>query len=187
MQKQSCTNFDKLAEEIQQIASYFSYRYHYRFEKDELINELWLKDHELDLPSKHKIIKRIKWNMMDYIRKENGRDIFIDGKKVPRPKLITNIETFFPIEGEEEEENSVLDTLVVDKSLESFEDHQLLCRLFQECLAEQEREIISLYYFYYLTMKQVGDKIGVHESTISSIIKKAIQKCQEKLTEECLV
>jgi hypothetical protein len=141
--EQSSNNFEKFSKDIRSIASYLSYRYHHRFDTDELINEAWIQNHELNLPSKYQVLKRTRWNMMDYMRKEDGRDILINGEKVPRPKPITNIDTFFPL-SEDEEGNSVLDGYYIDHDLKVAENKEFLHSLFSKLLTSEQRQAISL-------------------------------------------
>ncbi len=48
-------------------------------------------------------------------------------------------------------------------------------------LSEREREVISLYYFEELTIKEISNIIGVSESRISQIHSKAVFKLKNKL------
>jgi len=50
-------------------------------------------------------------------------------------------------------------------------------------LPARERRIINLYYFAEVTMKQIGDSIGVNESRVSQLHARAIQRLKAVLLE----
>lgn len=50
-----------------------------------------------------------------------------------------------------------------------------------ESLSERERLVISLYYHEELTMKEIGEVVGVNESRISQIHSKAVQTLRARL------
>ena len=51
-----------------------------------------------------------------------------------------------------------------------------------EELSEQERTVLSLYYYENLTMKEIGQVMGVSEQRIGQVNRKLVQKLREKLT-----
>ena len=53
-----------------------------------------------------------------------------------------------------------------------------------ETLSERERLVISLYYHEELTMKEVGEVLGVNESRISQIHGKAVERLRARLRQE---
>ena len=50
-----------------------------------------------------------------------------------------------------------------------------------DSLNEQERHVLSLYYYENLTMKEIGGVLGVSEQRIGQINRKLIQKLRNKL------
>lgn len=48
-------------------------------------------------------------------------------------------------------------------------------------LTSRQREFLMLYYYQNLTMEQVGQRCGVHKSTVSRLIKAAKQKIEKQL------
>ena len=49
-------------------------------------------------------------------------------------------------------------------------------------LTDQERTVLSLYYYEELTMKEIGQVMGVSEQRIGQINRKLIKKLRTKLT-----
>jgi RNA polymerase sigma factor for flagellar operon FliA len=49
-------------------------------------------------------------------------------------------------------------------------------------LPPRERKILSLYYFQEVTMKEIGEAIGVNESRVSQLHARAIQRLRKTLT-----
>ena len=48
-------------------------------------------------------------------------------------------------------------------------------------LNEQERTVLSLYYYENLTMREIGQVLGVSEQRVGQINQKLIRKLREKL------
>jgi RNA polymerase sigma factor for flagellar operon FliA len=59
---------------------------------------------------------------------------------------------------------------------------QLLARLVSE-LPERERQVLALYYFEELTMKEVGDVLGIGESRVSQIHSMAVLRLRARMQE----
>lgn len=53
-----------------------------------------------------------------------------------------------------------------------------------EALPERERLVLTLYYYEDLTMKEVGEVLGVNESRVSQIHSKVVSKLQRRLHRE---
>ena len=58
--------------------------------------------------------------------------------------------------------------------------HQFLCRAIEE-LTEKERQVLSLYYYEELTMKEAGAVLGVGESRVSQIHSLALLRLRTRL------
>ena len=52
-----------------------------------------------------------------------------------------------------------------------------------DILEERERQVVSLYYFEELTMKEVGEALAIGESRVSQIHSLAIVRLRTRLTE----
>ena len=60
------------------------------------------------------------------------------------------------------------------------EQRDILCRAVS-CLREREQQVITLYYEEELTMKQIADRLEVHESRISQIHATALVRLRTSL------
>ena len=60
--------------------------------------------------------------------------------------------------------------------------HELLSRAIAE-LPEKERQVLALYYFEELTMKEVGLSLGVGESRVSQIHSMAVVRLRARMAE----
>jgi sigma-70-like protein len=49
------------------------------------------------------------------------------------------------------------------------------------CLSERDRELISLYYEQELTMRKIGDRLGIDESRVSQIHSGALLRLQTRV------
>jgi RNA polymerase sigma factor for flagellar operon FliA len=59
---------------------------------------------------------------------------------------------------------------------------ELLARAMDE-LPEKERQVLALYYYEELTMKEVGVVLGVGESRVSQIHSMAVVRLRARMTE----
>lgn len=87
-----------------------------------------------------------------------------------------------PADGFEVALAQVSDPLALDPSegLERTETEELLARAIED-LNDRERLVITLYYHEELTMKEVGEVLGVKESRVSQIHSKAIQNLRRRV------
>ena len=56
-----------------------------------------------------------------------------------------------------------------------------LVRAMREDITEKQREVLSLYYGEGMTMRQIGDRLGIDRSTVSRTIKRGEQRLQRCL------
>lgn len=70
-----------------------------------------------------------------------------------------------------------------DEYIEEDEERQMVNEALQE-LPEREREMLSLYYYEGLTLKEIGQVMGVSESRVSQIHGKALTLLRAKLREK---
>ena len=82
------------------------------------------------------------------------------------------------------ESTDELDSLVRDPN--AIDPHEVLAhrelfRILVESLTEKERLVMTLYYYEDLTMKGVGEVLGVNESRVSQIHKKAVRTLRKRL------
>lgn len=90
--------------------------------------------------------------------------------------------------GESDEGNSgglaeVIEDPNADDALEEIETNQLSNLLVDVIsdLAEQEKLVLSLYYYEEMTLKEIGQTLGISESRVSQIHTKAISRLQGRM------
>ena len=64
------------------------------------------------------------------------------------------------------------------------DEQELRAQLIQaiDTLNDQERTVLSLYYYEDLTMREIGQVLGVSEQRVGQINQKLIRKLREKLS-----
>lgn len=88
--------------------------------------------------------------------------------------------------GSDDDEVSIVDTIEGDERLqpnfkiEREEVKRILIEAIQ-ALPQREREVIALYYYEDLTLKEIGEVLGVTESRISQLHSKAILRLKARL------
>jgi len=65
----------------------------------------------------------------------------------------------------------------------SREQLRLHLRLAMDCLPSRYRQVVELYYAREMTMREIGEKMGINESRVSQIHKSALQKMASALQE----
>lgn len=119
------------------------------------------KELELDLTVFHQLLGELKGLEIASLRTEMGPD----GREGDLTESLPDERVESPF----------------DQCLES-EQRQLLANLLDE-LPEKERQVLALYYFEELTMKEVGTVLGVGESRVSQIHSLAILRLRSRLEE----
>ena len=86
------------------------------------------------------------------------------------------------VEATDELDNLVRDPNAIDP-LEALARRELFRILVEaiETLTKNERLVMTLYYYDELTMKAVGEVLGVNESRVSQIHKKAVRRLRKRL------
>lgn len=153
------------------------------FQPDELVNEAWIASLEINLQLESYIKNRARWDMLDYIKKQIGRNYIIKGEFVPRNKFITNMDYQTECGGR----FNIFDQSVEDTKLLELENEELLIKLLLKEPTEQQLRAIFYRYFEERQLKEIGQIMGYEESMICKILKKGVMKCQEKLKEMELV
>ena len=74
----------------------------------------------------------------------------------------------------------ILTPMNADESINEQELRSQLMKAIDE-LNEQERTVLSLYYYEDLTMREIGQVLGVSEQRVGQINQKLIRKLREKL------
>ena len=195
--------FVDMINEIQSIAKKMSYNWSGYFVTDELVNEAWIRSlRSTNLSAPALIIKRAKYDMVDYIREKMGREyIYVDGKKVKKVKK-RGIEIFkqkhytgfHREDGELTHFDSIFDRPVEDKNFLSLENKELIDILLEET-TDREETIIRKYFLEEKSLKEVGEEVGrlrcrmgsslkrngLSDARVSLIKKTGLEKCRRKL------
>ncbi|MCX7832397.1 MAG: FliA/WhiG family RNA polymerase sigma factor [Actinobacteria bacterium] len=101
---------------------------------------------------------------------------------------IVALEDSFPSADSREDEKSVYYSIADKDAIDPFEAaeekeiKELLIKAIQE-LPEKERKVIILYYYSGLTLKEIGELLGVTESRASQLHSKAISRLRTQLKE----
>ena len=192
------SNFEKLVPEITNIAKGLSSFWNNKFEVNELVNEAWIKRKRLKSTDIPLILRRAKFDMIDYIRCQEGRLQSFDknGEAVERrkykPKHITNI--VFTDDDNEEHKSLIFDSPVEDNNLLSLENKELIDILLEET-TDREETVIRKYFLEEKSLKEVGEEMGrlrcqmgsslkrsgLSDVRISILKKSGLEKCRRKL------
>ena len=76
-----------------------------------------------------------------------------------------------------------------DNALESIEESESRDLLLEaiNCLSEQERLVVALYYYEEMTLKEIGETLGISESRVSQIHTKAVSRLRARMMKLLLV
>ncbi len=190
-------NFVDVLPSIQGYATNLAKYWEYRFQPDELVNEAWLqrartKKKHIDAPL---IMRRAKLDMLDYIRKQEGREyLWYNGKKQKnrhmRPKFFTNCDegTGFDHAYGQQHNDSFLEVLSPseDKSLLELENNELVRLL----LSATTTKVAAAMIHYYLDEKnlvETGAKIGHRDTTVCNLLKEGRKLCYDRVRKLDLV
>lgn len=168
--------FVDMIDKIQAMACNMCKKWDHRFAVDELVNEAWIGSLSSETEDAPLIMMRAKFDMIDYIRSHVGRT----NKVKPIPKFLTNYDS--PADNQDYgRRNSFFDGEYEDKNLLSLENEELLGMILKSPTGRQ-LSIMKLYYFEAMTMNDVGEELGIGESSVSNRIKNGIQNCQLRIS-----
>jgi len=171
---------------IKKIAKKISKKYNNYFEVDELVNISYIK---LDKAIKNNpsliegkfaslstFLLRIKYDMLEYVRVES---------KIRKKQRLKDkgqvVPTFTSIsfhEGYKESQGSFLKHSNTEFNYKDIDNKDYIEKLLQiSCLTDDEWAIIQGYFYDEKPLKEVGQIIGVNESSICEKRKKMYKKC----------
>lgn len=188
--------FMNMLNQIKLMASTMSKYWNDKFSADELVNEAWISSLRHNFTDAPLIMRRAKLDMMDYIRRQVGREYFYNkngkvARKTPVPKHFTNQDGGCDKYGDEpsghHRNNSIFDGRYMDNNLLRLENNELLAKLILSEPTEQQLDAITLYYFNNKSLKEIGVMRGKSESRICAVIKDGIKRCTEKAVKMELV
>jgi RNA polymerase sigma factor for flagellar operon FliA len=115
-----------------------------------------------------------------------------DEKRLGRTILrINTIESTSPLSAGDHLDERSLPAVLVPSEPESpdsaYERTEIKDRIRQAMatLPERERRLVNLYYFGEVTMKQIGEELGVNESRVSQLHARAMQRLRAALDPSC--
>lgn len=153
--------FVKNMETIKKIARNFSYRYNNKFEVDELINAAYIGFDravtnnpaliEKQFSKLSTLFFRVKCDILDYINKELG----LRREQIPDIKLFS--ELYFPL---------------IEPGYKAIDTRDHVEQL-TSTLSDEDWIIIQGYFYDDKTLKEIGEDLGINESSIWQRRKKA--------------
>lgn len=169
------------------------------FAPNELVNEAWIRSLKSKVFSPALIIRRAKLDMIDYIRRQMGREyLYVDGKKIRkgvtsvdgkeikkgiiRPKYYTGFHDLpSRVYGLHGHYDNIFDRPIEDKGLLRLEDTELIVKLLLDHTTTQRAEAMLHYYLEEHDLKEAGVLMEIKECTISTVLKKGRADCHRIL------
>jgi len=174
-------SFIDMLTEISVIANGMSLNWDKLFATDELVNEAWIRSLKTNDYIPSYILRRARFNMIEYIREMMGREyLYVDGKKIKKkkknmkPKHITG----FQSDQEDTHDNGFFDRPVEDRGLLSLENKEILQLILAEPTKKQ-LDAILMYYFSPHDMKTTGKILGCAECTVHGRIAHGFHKARK--------
>jgi RNA polymerase sigma factor for flagellar operon FliA len=102
---------------------------------------------------------------------------------------VVALDELFPVSGTDGDQTALIDTLEdpkADDPARMLDLSEIRSRLAAaiDALPEREKTVISLYYYENLTLREIGEVLGVTESRISQLHTKAILRLKGRLRDE---
>lgn len=180
-------NFIDVIVAIESTAKKMSFQWGGYFAPNELVNEAWIKSLKSNLFAPALIVRRAKFDMIEYIREQMGREYaYVDGKKVKRVKK-RGIEIFKQKhytgfhsreDGTFTHYDSIFDKPVIDKNLLKLENKELIDLLLSTTTTRNAIAMVH-YYLEDHNMKSAAAMMGITEGTMSFVLKKGRKRCKE--------
>lgn len=177
-----CTgfSFEELRFALYKWAHYFEKRSDGKYEFWELINAVWLQGEIQHLKSIKIASKKAYRGMIDYIREQEGRKGNIQHTAMYNMRSLE-----YPIKIGNSADELFLRDVIPDKN--SFFDKiyakELWERVFNNglLLSERSKTILRLTFEDDLTMREIGEKLGLNESRVSQIVGKVMPRIKRIL------
>lgn len=176
--------------QIKKVAKRMNRLWFNKFEVNELVNEAWIRGKKYKNADAAFLVRRANLDMIDYIRECMGRQkYFINGEWVERknkiPYFHTNIDSFSSCgKNEHSHTENILHAPTEDKNLLRFEHKELIVKALDGLSSSLSVMTVIKYYLEQKNLKQVGEEMGLSESTVSKRVKKSIRECQERMQTE---
>lgn len=177
-----CTgfSFEELRFVLYKWAHYFEKRSNGKYEFWELINAVWLCGNIQHLKSIKFAPRKVYQDMVDYIREQEGR------KGGSQHTALYNMRSLeYPIRRGNSADELFLRDLIPDKNsfFSKIYAKELWERIFNNglLLSERNKTILRLTFEDDLTMREIGEKLGMSQSRVSQIMGKVMPRIKRIL------
>jgi RNA polymerase sigma factor (sigma-70 family) len=148
--------------------------YRNKFEPEELLNEAWIRIKDDSSKPISLLLKSIKCDTLDYIRKQIGR-IHNGSKKnphsvKPHPQYITNMDSKYS--------NIFFDIPKEDTNLNHLENKEYVQYILSHLKNKKQIKMIKKYYLEEKKLKEIGALFHMGDANVCSIIKNGINQCR---------
>lgn len=184
-------NFIDVIDAIESAAKKMSFQWGGYFAPNELVNEAWIKSLKSNLFTPALIVRRAKFDMIEYIREQMGREYaYVDGRKVKRVKK-RGIEIFKQKhytgfhsreDGTFTHYDSIFDKPVIDKGLFRLENNELI-RLLLSATATSSATAMIHYYLWDKNLIGTGVAMAKSGSHVCTLLKRGRTRCNEVVKE----
>ncbi|MCD6436260.1 MAG: sigma-70 family RNA polymerase sigma factor [Clostridiales bacterium] len=143
-----------------------------KYELDELVNEVWVKGSIHKLDNIKYVASRAHWDMIDYLRKVEGRKITKNGKQVNSLSFRTNMHDIKPWS---EHSNDMFEYISSREDFTKLIDNNDEIEHLFRCLNKKEIKLLTEFFINEKSLIEVGEIFGVTGPRISNAKKKAIE------------
>jgi len=174
-------SYEQLKPALYVWARYWRKKFRKRFELDELVNAVWVRNKVQFLPNVRIANKKIRWEMLSYIESELGL------RKKNRPLFITNLDSYY--DDPEHHNDDTMASLAIDESdyIQQLEAKDLKDVVWPY-LNNRYKQVLRLRYFDDTVLPEgkrhnnysvpIGRILGLGESGVSTLLMRAIDECR---------
>jgi RNA polymerase sigma factor (sigma-70 family) len=147
-----------------------------KYELDELVNEVWIKGNIQKLSSVKFVAKRAYWDMVDYLRQIEGRQIMRKDVKYPRPSFRTNMHDIsikYNSEGGVDMFENIENRDHVSINLVDNRDE---IKHLLKCLPQRDFKLLTDFFINEMRLKDVGKSLGICEAAACQAKGRAIKE-----------
>lgn len=170
-----------MIEDIRAMARNLSIRWDNQFDVDELVNEAWmrsLKDNISDTPL---IMRRAKFDIIDYIRQEVGKEQVKENGKIKyktrkRNRFVTNIDSSIS----NRLTHHFFDREYDDPNLLTLENNEIITLVLSE-QNEKHKKLIKEYFLNEKTFSQIAEETHTTKGYVCQLVHSGIKKCNEQI------
>lgn len=173
-------SFEELCPALYKWAHYFENRSDGKYEFWELINSVWLRGEIQHLQNIKYVSKKVYHNMVDYIRECESR------RGYAKHIALGNMRSLeYPIKSSKSADEVFLRDVILDREniLNKICAKDVWNLVFNNgLLSERKKAILRLMFEEDLTMREVGEKLGISQSRVSQLMKDVMPKLRAALT-----